>query len=194
MPRLHVCSLALIGETVAKTGARSLVTLLSPGTEIERPTGIRPERHLYLAVSDIVEPLPGQILADATHLEDLLGFVHAWDRAEPMVIHCFAGVSRSTAAAYIAACALKPGGDEFAIARAIRAASPTASPNPLLVALADDALRRRRADEGGDRGHRPRRGVFRRDAVHAGACLGRRSYICHARVRGHPDLKAPTRL
>ena len=142
MPRLHVCSLALIGETVAKTGARSLVTLLSPGTEVDRPTGIRPERHLYLAVSDIVEPLPGQILAETTHLEDLLAFVRAWDRAEPMVIHCFAGVSRSTAAAYIAACALRPGGDEFAIARAIRAASPTASPNPHLVALADDALRR----------------------------------------------------
>ncbi len=143
MPRLHVCSLALVRETAAKTGARSLVTLLSPGTEVERPTGIRPERHLYLAVSDIVAPLPGQVLPDRTHLEELLGFVHAWDRAEPMVIHCFAGVSRSTAAAYIAACALKPGGDEFAIARAIRAASPTASPNPRLIALADDALGRR---------------------------------------------------
>ena len=143
MPRLHVCSLALISKTVAKTGARSLVTLLSPGTEIERPTGIRPERHLYLAVSDIVEPTPGQVLADATHLKDLLGFVHAWDRAEPMVIHCFAGVSRSTAAAYIAACALKPNGDEFAIARALRAASPTATPNPRLIALADQALGRR---------------------------------------------------
>jgi predicted protein tyrosine phosphatase len=143
MPRLHVCPLPLIGETVAKTGARSLVTLLSPGTDIERPAAIRPERHLHLAVSDIVEPSPGQIAPAATHLEELLGFVHAWDRAEPMVIHCFAGVSRSTAAAYIAACALKPESDEFAIARAIRAASPTASPNPLLVALADDALRRR---------------------------------------------------
>lgn len=143
MPRLHVCPLALIGETVAKTGARSLVTLLSPGTEIDRPSEIRPERHLYLALSDIVEPMPGQVLPHATHLEDLLGFVRAWDRAEPMVIHCFAGVSRSTAAAYIAACALKPGGDEFAIARALRAASPTASPNPRLVALADDALGRR---------------------------------------------------
>jgi predicted protein tyrosine phosphatase len=143
MPRLHVCSLALIGETVAKTGARSLVTLLSPGTEVERPTAIRPERHLHLAVSDIVEPTPGQVLADATHLENLLGFIHAWDRAEPMVIHCFAGVSRSTAAAYIAACALNRDRDEFAIARAIRAASPTASPNPRLIALADDALRRR---------------------------------------------------
>jgi predicted protein tyrosine phosphatase len=86
--------------------------------------------------------VPGQVLADTTHLEDLLGFVHAWDRAEPMVIHCFAGVSRSTAAAYIAACALNPGGDEFAIARAMRAASPTASPNSRLIALADDALRR----------------------------------------------------
>ena len=143
MPRLHVCSLPLIGETVAKTGARSLVTLLSPGTEVERPIGIHPERHLYLAVSDITEPMPGQVLPDATHLEDLLVFVHAWDRAEPMVIHCFAGVSRSTAAAYIAACALKPDGDELAIARAMRAASPTATPNPRLVALADHALARR---------------------------------------------------
>ncbi len=143
MPRLHVCSLALIGETVAKTGARSLVTLLSPGTEVERPIGIRPERHLYLALSDIVEPMPGQVLPDAAHLERLLGFVRAWNRAEPMVIHCFAGVSRSTAAAYIAACALEPGRDEFAIAKAIRAASPTASPNSRLVALADEALGRR---------------------------------------------------
>ena len=143
MPRLHVCSLALIAETVAQTRARSLITLISPGAEVERPAAIRPERHLFLAVSDIVEPTPGQVLPDTTHLEDLLGFVHAWDRAEPMVIHCYAGVSRSTAAAYIAACALKPDADELAVAKAIRAASPTASPNARLVALADDALGRR---------------------------------------------------
>jgi len=42
MPRLQVCSLALIAETVARTGARSLVTLLSPGTAIERPLEIAP--------------------------------------------------------------------------------------------------------------------------------------------------------
>jgi predicted protein tyrosine phosphatase len=143
MPRLHVCSLALIAETVTRTGARSLVTLLTPGTEIERPIEIHPERHLYLAVSDIVEATPGHVLPDATHLDELLAFVHAWDRSEPMLIHCFAGVSRSTAAAYIAACALEPKRDEFAIARALRAASPTASPNARLVALADDKLGRR---------------------------------------------------
>jgi predicted protein tyrosine phosphatase len=143
MPRLHVCSLALIAETVAKTGARSLVTLLSPGTEVQRPIAIHPARHLHLAFSDIVEATPGQVLPEASHLDELLGFVRAWDRAEPMLIHCYAGVSRSTAAAYIAACALAPKRDEFVIARSLRAASPTASPNILLVALADEKLGRR---------------------------------------------------
>ncbi len=142
MPRLHVCSLAQVGDTVARTGARSLVSLLSPETAIPRPTDIAPERHLHLAVSDIVVPVPGQVLPERTHLDEFLGFVLAWDRAEPMVIHCWAGVSRSTAAAYIAACALKPERDEFAIARALRAASPTATPNARLVALADSALSR----------------------------------------------------
>ena len=142
MPRLHVCSLALIGDTVTQTGARSLVTLLSPGTPVERPEAIAPERHLYLAVSDIVAPMHGQVLPGATHLGELLDFVRSWDRADPMVIHCFAGVSRSTAAAFIAACALAPGRDEFAIAQAIREASPTATPNARLVALADETLGR----------------------------------------------------
>ena len=142
MPRLHVCSLALIADTVEKTGARSLLTLLSPGTPVERPGAIRPERHLYLAISDIVAPTPGQILPDRAHLDDLIAFVRGWDRAEPMLIHCYAGVSRSTAAAFIAACALKPRRDEFEIAGALRAASPTATPNARLVALADAALER----------------------------------------------------
>jgi predicted protein tyrosine phosphatase len=143
MPRLHVCSLALIAETVGKTGARWLVTLLGPGTEVQRPMHILPGRHLHLAVSDIVEATPGHVLPEASHLDELIRFAHAWDRAEPMLIHCFAGVSRSTAAAYIAACALAPKRDEFDVARSLRAASPTASPNTLLVALADRALGRR---------------------------------------------------
>ncbi len=142
MPRLHVCSLARIGETVTRTGARSLVTLISPGTEVRRPAEIAADRHRLIAVSDIVEALPGQVAPAREHLDDLIEFVTAWDRAEPMVIHCYAGVSRSTAAAFIAACALNPARDELTIARAIRAASPTATPNALLVALADQALER----------------------------------------------------
>src|ERR1700733_2906200 len=108
MTRLHVCSLALIAETVDKTGAPSLPPLRSPGTAVEARTATHPERHLYLALSDIVEPMEGHVLPDAAHLDELLALVRAWDRESPLLIHCFAGVSRSTAAAYIAACALGP--------------------------------------------------------------------------------------
>ena len=143
MPRLHVCSLALIDAIVEETGARTLVTLLSPGTPVTRPAAITPERHLYLALSDIVDPFPGQVLPDHSHVQTLVDFVAAWDRAEPLLIHCFAGVSRSTAAAFISACALAPERDEMHFAKALRAASPTATPNARLVALADGLLGRK---------------------------------------------------
>ena len=60
MPRIHVCPLARIDETVAATGARSLVTLLNPGTPVERPAAIPAERHLYIGVADIVEAQLGK--------------------------------------------------------------------------------------------------------------------------------------
>ncbi|MBV8473901.1 MAG: tyrosine phosphatase family protein [Hyphomicrobiales bacterium] len=163
MPRIHVCSLALIGETVERTGARSLVTLLNPDTPVVRPSGIAPERHLYISVADIIEESPGHVLPAHSHVGELLEFAAAWDREAPLLIHCFAGVSRSTAAAYICACALAPERDEAEIAQALRAASPTATPNARLVALADAALGREgrmsRAIEGIGRGAECAEGV-----------------------------------
>jgi predicted protein tyrosine phosphatase len=142
MPRIHVCPLARVDETVAATGARSLVTLLNPGTPVVRPAAIPAMRHLYIGVADIVEAQLGQVLPVEDHVRALVAFAGAWDQAEPLLIHCFAGVSRSTAAAFICACALAPKRDEGEIARALRAASPTATPNARLVALADAALER----------------------------------------------------
>ena len=140
--RLHVCALARIAETVEETGARSLVTLLNHGTPVTRPAAIRPDRHLFIAMSDIVDAMDGHILPAERHVREFLAFVEAWDRSEPLLIHCFAGVSRSTAAAFIAACALSPDRAENEIALAIRAASPTATPNARLVAVADTLLGR----------------------------------------------------
>ena len=77
-----------------------------------------------------------------THIEQVLNFVRGWDRNAPMVVHCYAGISRSTASAFAAACMLNPHRDEISIARQIRAASPIASPNRLIVSLADKALGR----------------------------------------------------
>jgi predicted protein tyrosine phosphatase len=72
----------------------------------------------------------------------VLAFVRGWDRRAPMVVHCYAGISRSTASAFAAACMLNPHRDEIEIAKQIRARSAIASPNRLIVSLADKALGR----------------------------------------------------
>jgi predicted protein tyrosine phosphatase len=63
-------------------------------------------------------------------------------RARPLVIHCHAGISRPTASAYIIAAALAPKRDEIELAKTLRALSPSATPNPRLIAVADTLLDR----------------------------------------------------
>jgi predicted protein tyrosine phosphatase len=143
MPTLHVCSLARLHDTVSSIEASHVVTLINQGTRVECPSCIIQGRHLFIGVSDIVEPLDGHILPAEEHVETLLSFVHRWERESPLLFHCFAGISRSTAAAYITACSLAPERDEAEIAQALRDASATATPNARLVAVADDMLGRR---------------------------------------------------
>jgi predicted protein tyrosine phosphatase len=139
---IHVCSLARLQETIAGTGARHVVSLLGDEFRVERPRGIAPENHLRLRLHDISLPLDGHVLPDEAHVADLLRFVRTWDRRTPLVVHCFAGISRSTASAYASVCALSPHRDEKAIAEALRRASPTATPNIRIVSLADSLLGR----------------------------------------------------
>ena len=92
---------------------------------------------------DVEGPRPGDIEPSAAHVQQLIDFVESWDRADPLLIHCHAGISRSTAAAFVALCALNPGACEMAIAVRLRDASPKAWPNRLLVNHADRLLKRR---------------------------------------------------
>jgi predicted protein tyrosine phosphatase len=73
------------------------------------------------------------------HVRAILDFARNWDRRAPLLIHSYAGISRSPAAAFMTACALDPATEERAIAEALRAATPTASPN-LLMDRHTDAL------------------------------------------------------
>jgi predicted protein tyrosine phosphatase len=139
---IHVCSLARLHETVATTGARHVVSLLAREDNLARPAAIAPENHLWLQLHDISAPLHGYVTPESEHVERLIAFVRRWPRQTPMVVHCYAGVSRSTAAAFVSVCALNPASDEQAVAAALRRASPTATPNIRIVALADHLLGR----------------------------------------------------
>ena len=139
---IYVAPLSLVEVTVADAGVSHLVTLINGETLIDTPPGIGPDRHLRLAMNDICEPRPGLVLPCENHVADLIKFARDWDRQAPLLIHCWAGISRSTAAAFISLCALNPEGAELELARTLRRASPTAYPNRLLVALADEVLSR----------------------------------------------------
>jgi predicted protein tyrosine phosphatase len=139
---IHVCSLTRLHQTVAESGARHIVSLLKDVDRVRRPDSIPPANHLVLSMDDITEPLDGYLPPDDDHVTRLIAFVRSWDRVNPLVVHCFAGISRSTAGAYVSACTLNPARSELAIARDLRRLSVTASPNPRIVAIADRLLGR----------------------------------------------------
>ena len=139
---IHVCSLARLHATVEETGARRVVSLMRDVELVRRPPTIEDADHLRLRLDDISVPLEGYTIPAEEHIAEPLTFVRSWDRAAPLVIHCYAGVSRSTAGAFVSACALNPRRAEAEIAQDIRRLSPTATPNARIVALADQMLGR----------------------------------------------------
>lgn len=142
MPAIHVCSLSRLAATVERVGASHVATLINAGTDVVRPEPIPEENHLFLGFNDITEPAEGLTPPAEEHVRELIGFVERWDKSKPMVIHCWAGISRSTAGAYIAMCALHPERDEAGLARELRDRSPSATPNIRLVRFADGILGR----------------------------------------------------
>lgn len=142
MSYLVVSSLADMPKTVADHGALDLVTLINAETVVARPTTIEAPRHLFLGFNDIAEPMEGFTAPSRDHLDQMIAFGSRWSRDTPLAIHCWAGISRSTAAAYILALAINPDLGEEALARELRRRSPSATPNPRLIALADERLDR----------------------------------------------------
>jgi len=139
---IYVTPLSQLENTLAASGAQRLVTLLRADDVFERPATIEAGNHLVLGMHDIVEEMPDMIAPALHHVEQLIDFARQWDRGAPLAINCYAGISRSTAAAYIVAAALNPQRDEAALARQLRRLSPSATPNIRLVRLADDMLGR----------------------------------------------------
>jgi predicted protein tyrosine phosphatase len=142
MPLIAVCSLQLVPETVARLKPWGMITLLNPESMIETPEGIGAGGHLKVGVNDINEATIGLMDPKASHVASILEHGKAWDVSAPLLIHCWAGVSRSTASAFMIACQRNPRIHASRIAHTIRSLSPTATPNRLLTSIADDLLGR----------------------------------------------------
>jgi predicted protein tyrosine phosphatase len=137
-----ISPLSALPAAIARHAPSHIVTLLSGGYMIDTPAGFPAERHLRLAMHDIAdEGLPES--PARSHVEQLLEFGRAWNADAPMIVHCWAGISRSTAATFTILCDRAGPGGEREIARILRQRAPHAQPNRLIVRLADEALGRR---------------------------------------------------
>ena len=86
---------------VARNNASHLLTCLQDDVIVETPAPIQPDRHLRLHIHDIAEPMMGYTApSGSTWAADRL--CARLGRPGAMVVHCWAGISRSTAAAYTA--------------------------------------------------------------------------------------------
>ncbi len=137
-----VCPLSRAPGIAREHKPSHVVSLLDPGSAFPALPGYGEDRHLCIGAHDIEADEAGFDAVCDRRIRSILDFVGGWERAAPILIHCYAGISRSTATAYIAACAHNPHLSEEDLAHALRAASSTASPNRRFVALADAELGR----------------------------------------------------
>lgn len=143
MAQLIVSPLSQLHSQLLAHRPQRVITLTSDAVA-ELPEDMQVER-LVLRFHDIVAERDGLTMPDAGHIEKLMDFVCDWDRRRPLLIHCYAGVSRSPAAAFIAQMALDPAMNAQSAAQQLRLVSPSATPNARLIALADAALGRQGA-------------------------------------------------
>jgi len=137
---IYICNLQELQGHARVLAPTHMASLISAQEQPPTPRGMAVERHLKLVVHDISAPLPGYILAGDDHMDRLIAFLGNWQPDDgALLIHCMAGISRSTAAALITL-VIKGQGRELEAALHLRQAAPHAHPNRRLIALADQRL------------------------------------------------------
>lgn len=143
--RLTVCGLAELRDP-ALGDATHVLSLLDPGFPAPGALdGLSPRRRHTLWFHDIIADYPGYTAPQREHVAAVIAF-GATLVAEPvghLLVHCHAGVSRSTAALAILLWQQSPG-DEHRVFERLVEVRPQAWPNSRMIALADELLGCRR--------------------------------------------------
>ena len=139
---LIVSPLHSVPDLVTEHNVDRVMGLLGP--EIGHPElGLPKNQHLRMAFNDISGPMSGLIPPGEEDVKKVINFIENWDQSGNFLIHCWAGISRSTAAAFITSCILNPQEEEIDLAWELRHLAPSATPNRLLIEHADRLLQRK---------------------------------------------------
>lgn len=143
MGTIIVAPLGKIAELAVRHRCREMLSLIAPQQNFHRPAVIDADRHMILGVNDIAFAGTGRLVAPGEeHVAAIIGFARGWERQAPLLVHCQMGVSRSPAAALLAALAVAPDQDDHELAQRLRRTSVQATPNPRLIDIGDRMLGR----------------------------------------------------
>lgn len=155
--RITICGLYELDQHAA-AGVGCVVSILDPNHP--DPAAFRrypPHRRILYRFDDVVRARDGVVAPAVANVHAILdlGREMAAKPVEHVLIHCHAGVSRSTAAAIILMVQDNPGREADAFAELLRI-RPRSWPNALMLTLADEILERDGALTEGLREHQRR--------------------------------------
>ena len=141
--RLSICGLDEL-PAFAADGVSHIISIIDPALP-EPPSfaAYPPHRRDTFRFDDVIDPRPGYEPPVSDDIERLLAVGERLSGESPqhLLVHCHAGISRSTAASAILLAQFNPGRESaaFALIRSIR---PRSWPNSRMVQMADSMLGR----------------------------------------------------
>jgi predicted protein tyrosine phosphatase len=145
-----VCSLKDLETVCENIKPSHVISVIDPGYAPDTPKGVK--NHLKLGFDDIIEintknhvfrlnrsDVP-QLPPNKEHTNLIAKFTKDWDKKQPIVIHCWCGVSRSMATATYLMCKEDILNIERNV-KYIRSIAPHANPNKLLIQLFEKSLK-----------------------------------------------------
>jgi predicted protein tyrosine phosphatase len=147
-PKIYVCGVPEL-EAAFSNAFTHVISIWDPewidrgGVEHQLKKRLAGETRLHIAYfHDCSVEEPGRRLPAEDDLRQILTFAADLKPDAHVLIHCWAGISRSTAVAYAILCQFLGPGRESDCIEAILAVRPQAFPNTLIVELADQILER----------------------------------------------------
>jgi predicted protein tyrosine phosphatase len=140
---LTICGLEELDLHGAR-GVTHVLSILDPDW-LEPPAfqAFAPHARVTLYFHDAIEPGPGIVLPEVGDVESVLAFGRdLGDDLGHLLIHCHAGISRSTAAMTMILAQAFPHESEDSIVEKLEAIRPQAWPNSRMIGFADALLRR----------------------------------------------------
>lgn len=143
--QITICGLDELGFHCAG-GVTHVLSILDPGWPEPDAFGVYdPHSRLELRFHDVIESHPGWIAPERWDVERLLDFGRdlSRERGAHLLVHCHAGVSRSTAAATLVLAQSRPDSPAEEALQTVVQLRPRAWPNLRILELGDALLARR---------------------------------------------------